>query len=103
MLNAASHLLALVIVIMAPTFTLALWMPLLLLFKDGAAGAGVFNGAGAGSGVVAIVGVFIDNAAGGADCLANADRAVAVAVTRHDKNVGDGNAQAMVVCGGVRL
>ena len=40
-----------------------------VLFNDGATGAGVFNGvgAGAGAGVDAIVGVFVDNAVRGSD------------------------------------
>ena len=41
----------------------------IILFKDGATGAGVFHGvgAGAGAGVDAIFGVLVDNALHGAD------------------------------------
>jgi hypothetical protein len=49
---------------------------IVILFKDGATGAGILNGvgacAGAGAGVVAIVDVFVDNAVRGADRAANA-------------------------------
>ncbi len=65
--DAASLLLALAIVIVARVFALALWMPSLLLFDDDTAGAGVFNGAGAGAGIVAIVCMFVEDTAHGTD------------------------------------
>ena len=52
--NAAGLLLASAIVVAAPAFALALWMPSVFCFEDGATGAGVFNGVGAGAGFDAI-------------------------------------------------
>ena len=50
-----------------------------VLFNDGATGAGVFNGVGAGTGagVDAIVGVFVNNAVRGTDQSANTSGEVA--------------------------
>ena len=64
--DAAGLLLASAIVIVAPVFALALWMPS-FLFEDGATGAGVFHDFGAGDGVDAIFGVFVNNAVRGTD------------------------------------
>ena len=51
----------------------------IILFEDGATGAGIFHGVGAGTGagVDAIFGVFVDNAVRGADLAANASQAAA--------------------------
>ena len=78
--DAAGLLLASAIVIVAPVFALALWMPS-FLFEDGATGAGVFHDVGAGDGVDAIFGVFVNNAVRGTDQAADASRAAANATT----------------------
>ena len=50
---------------------------IIILFKDGATGAGIFHGVGAGTGagIDAIFGVFIDNTVCGANRAADASQA----------------------------